>query len=126
MNPFQFLDIVGYSKDDSELTPEFIRKEYQPFIVNRSLSYHADSLIYANEMNQRHFLSEDLQFQFYLNSLRPRKRFAKWAKAEKVDNLEAVKIAFDYSNEKALQIMDLLSDEQIDEIIKDRTGGVEK
>ena len=126
MNPFKFIDIVGYSKDESDLTSELIRQEYQPFIINRSLSYHADSLIYANEMNQRHFLSEDLQFQFYLNSLRPRKRFAKWAKAEKVDNLEAVKIAFNYNNEKALQIIDLLSDEQIDEIVKDRTGGVEK
>ena len=126
MGLFDLINKISHSKDVSDVTDKDIDVDYVPFVVNKTLSYHPDSLIYANEMNQRQHLDKQLQFQFYLNSLRPRKRFAKWVKAEKVDNLEAVKLSFNYSNEKALQIIDLLSDEQINEIIKDRTGGVEK
>ena len=126
MGLFDLINKISHSKDVSDVTANDIDVDYVPFVVNKTLSYHPDSLIYANEMNQRQHLDKQLQFQFYLNSLRPRKRFAKWVKAEKVDNLEAVKLSFNYSNEKALQIIDLLSDEQINEIIKDRTGGVEK
>jgi len=126
MGLFDLINKISHSKDVSDVTANDIAVDYVPFVVNKTLSYHPDSLIYANEMNQRQHLDKQLQFQFYLNSLRPRKRFAKWVKAEKVDNLEAVKLSFNYSNEKALQIIDLLSDEQINEIIKDRTGGVEK
>ena len=126
MGLFDLINKISHSKDVSDVTANDIAVDYVPFVVNKTLSYHPDSLIYANEMNQRQHLDKQLQFQFYLNSLRPRKRFAKWVKAEKVDNLEAVKLSFNYSNEKALQIIDLLSDEQINEIIKDCTGGVEK
>ena len=126
MGLFDLINKISHSKDVSDVTDKDIDVDYVPFVVNKTLSYHPDSLIYANEMNQRQHVDKQLQFQFYLNSLRPRKRFAKWVKAEKVDNLEAVKLSFNYSNEKALQIIDLLSDEQINEIIKDRTGGVEK
>jgi hypothetical protein len=126
MGLFDLINKISHSKDVSDVTDKDIDVDYVPFVVNKTLSYHPDSLIYANEMNQRQHADKQLQFQFYLNSLRPRKRFAKWVKAEKVDNLEAVKLSFNYSNEKALQIIDLLSDEQINEIIKDRTGGVEK
>ena len=128
-SPFDYVNAITFSKKDMMRgtdNDELAEKSYEPFLTNRALSYHIDCVPYANEMNQYPDLDKLLQFDFFINTLRPMKRFAKWVKAEKVDNLEAVKLSFNYSNEKALQIIDLLSDEQINEIIKDRTGGVEK
>lgn len=125
-SPFEIISALGYTKDVSEYPEEIVEDIYNHFLINRTLSYHADCLVYANEMNQRHQSDSWLQFQFYLNSLRPRKRFAKWEKANKVDDLDTVKLAYEYNNRKALQVIDLLSDEQINELKKDRKGGVVK
>ena len=125
-SPFEIMSVIGYTKDVADYPEEIVNEVYNHFIINRSLSYHADCLVYANEMNQRHQSDTWLQFHFYLNSLRPRKRFAKWEKANKVDDLDTVKLAYEYNNKKALQVIDLLSDEQINELKKDRKGGVVK
>ena len=125
-SPFEIISALGYTKDVSEYPEEIVEDIYNHFLINRTLSYHADCLVYANEMNQRHQSDKWLQFHFYLNSLRPRKRFAKWEKANKVDDLDTVKLAYEYNNRKALQVIDLLSDEQINELKKDRKGGVVK
>ena len=99
-------------------------KEYPPFIVNRCLSGHLDCVMFANEMNKYHFLDKDMQYNFYLNILRKKKRFSPWLRKEKVSDLEYVKQYYGYSNEKASQVLKILSDEQI-EFIKQRldTGG---
>ena len=125
-SPFEIISALGYTKDVNEYPEEIVEDIYNHFLINRTLSYHADCLVYANEMNQRHQSDKWLQFHFYLNSLRPRKRFAKWEKANKVDDLDTVKLAYEYNNRKALQVIDLLSDEQINELKKDRKGGVVK
>jgi hypothetical protein len=66
-----------------------------------------------------------MQYQFYLNSLRKRKRFSPWLKKDKIQNLNIVKRYYGYSNEKALQALRLLTNEQLD-FIKQRldTGGI--
>jgi hypothetical protein len=125
-SPFEIISAIGYTKDVNDYPEEVVEDIYNHFLINRTLSYHADCLVYANEMNQRHQSDKWLQFHFYLNSLRPRKRFAKWEKANKVDDLDTVKLAYEYNNRKALQVIDLLSDEQINELKKDRKGGVVK
>ena len=125
-SPFEIVSAIGYSKNRDDYPEDVVEDIYNEFLINRTLSYHADCLVYANEMNRRHQLDKWLQFQFYLNSLRPRKRFAKWEKANKVDDLDTVKLAYEYNNRKALQVIDLLSDEQINELKKDRKGGVVK
>mgnify|MGYP001410008343 FL=1 len=103
-SPFEIMSVIGYTKDVADYPEEIVNEVYNHFIINRSLSYHADCLVYANEMNQRHQSDTWLQFHFYLNSLRPRKRFAKWEKANKVDDLDTVKLAYEYNNKKALQV----------------------
>ena len=125
-SPFEIISAIGYTKDVDDYPEEVVEDIYNHFLINRTLSYHADCLVYANEMNQRHQSDSWLQFHFYLNSLRPRKRFAKWEKANKVDDLDTVKLAYEYNNRKALQVIDLLSDEQINELKKDPKGGVVK
>jgi hypothetical protein len=103
-------------------------KDYIPFLVNRSLSYHMDCVLYANEMNLHSELEKDLQYQYLLNTIRSMKRkFQPWQKSETDKNLECVKIYFGYSNQKAKEALRILTDEQIAEIkIKTDKGGVTK
>jgi hypothetical protein len=69
--------------------------------------------MYANEMNKNHHLDKDMQYSFYINSLRKRKRFSPWIKKDKIEDLESVKSYYGYSNEKAYQALKILSKEQI-------------
>ena len=90
-----------------------LEKEYAPYIINRCLSGHIDCLMYANEMNMHHQLDKDMQYSFYLNSLRKKKRFSPWLRKDKVTDLECVKQYYGYSNEKASQALKILTKEQL-------------
>ena len=103
-------------------------KDYVSFLVNRSLSYHMDCILYANQMNINHSLPQKLQYQYLLNTVRPMKRkFEKWQKTSVVKDLECVKEYFGYSDEKAKEALRILSDEDIT-LIKEKIekGGVKK
>jgi len=103
-------------------------KDYKAFLVNRSLSYHMDCIMYANQMNLNPNLDGKLQYQYLLNTVRPMKRrFEKWQKAASVKNIEYVKEYFGYSNEKAKEALRILTDEQIT-LLKEKLdrGGVTK
>lgn len=103
-------------------------KDYNPYVVNRALSYHIDCILYANQMNMNPSIPGILQYQYFLNSIRPMKRkFQPWQKQEAIKNLECVKEYFGYSNEKAKEALRILTDEQI-ALIKEKIdkGGVTK
>ncbi len=87
--------------------------KYLPYIINRCMSGHLDAIMYANEMNMAQHLDNKLQYDFYLNTLRSRKRFSPWIRKEELKNLDCIKSYYGYSNEKAKQILPLLSEEQI-------------
>jgi len=115
-----WLNSINFNKEDlTEYT-----KDYPPFIINRCLSGHIDCVMYANEMNMYSSLDKDMQYSFYLNSLRKRKRFSPWLRKDKVKDLECVKQYYGYSNEKASQALKILNKEQLN-FIKQRleTGG---
>jgi hypothetical protein len=119
-----WLNSINHTKQNLlEEDPSSISK-YPPYIVNRCLSGHLDCIMYANEMNMNHSLSKDMQYSFYLNSLRKRKRFSPWLQKDKVKDLECIKQYYGYSNDKALQALKILNKQQID-FIKQRldTGG---
>jgi hypothetical protein len=115
MNPFDYVNAINYSKKDIMVTRDD-EKVYVPFMVNRSLSYFSDTVLLANEMNKFHHLDSRLQFSFLINIIRKRKRFSKWVKPELENDLESVKEYYGYSNEKARQILSLLSPSQIKQI----------
>lgn len=119
-----WLNSINFTKDNLLEEDPYLSKEYPPFIVNRCMSGHMDSVLFAQEMNKYHFLDKDLQYNFYLNILRKRKRFSPWVRKDKVTDLDYVKRYYGYSNEKASQVMKILTPEQI-EYIKQRleTGG---
>ena len=115
-----YLNAINFTKenllDTDDLTWE---KKYPPFIINKCLSMHYDSIAAANEMNGYHFLDKKVQFHFLINSIRKKKRFGgKWLSQAKLKNLEYVKEYYGYSNEKAKQALNILKDEQI-EFIKE-------
>ena len=94
-------------------------KNYPPFIINKCMSQHMDTVMYANEMNQYPNLDKKLQYDFFINTVRSRKRFSPWGKKEKVKDIELVKEFYGYSTEKAMQALRILTDNQL-EIIKDK------
>ena len=103
-------------------------KDYVPFVVNRALSFHQDCILYVNELNMHNQLDKDLQYSFYLNTIRPMKRkFQPWQKAEVLKDIQCVKEFFGYNNQKAKDALSILSDEQIADIkIRIDKGGVKK
>ena len=113
-----YLNAVNHTKvplldtdDDS------IEKGYVPFVMNRCLSYFPDTIFYVNEMNSRPDTPKKMQFDFYLNSLRKRKRFSKWLKRENPDDLQAVMDYFEYSEAKAREALNVLPKETVSEIV---------
>jgi len=123
-NPFDYVNAILQNKKQL-IVDDITEKGYIPFMVNRSLSYHKDCIIYANEMNQRHHLEKRLQNDFLLNTVRSQKRpFAKWVKSEKSEDIECVKLVYGLSDSKAREALRLLSDEQIQQLKeKTNTGG---
>lgn len=92
-------------------------KDYNGYIINRALSFHYDCVLQANEMNRFPSLPGTLQYQYLLNTVRGYKRpFRPWQKRETIDNLEAVKEYFNYSNEKAKEVVVLLNDADMEDI----------
>jgi hypothetical protein len=89
------------------------KKDYAPYIINRCLSGTIDTLMYSNEMNKNHSLDRKLQYDFFINSVRTRKRYSPWIKQEKIKDIEVVKSYYGYSNEKAKQALRILTKEQL-------------
>lgn len=98
---------------------------YDPYIVNKALSYFSDTVLYADEMNRFYDVPKQAQYGYLLNSVRPKKRFSKWAKKEKEDlDFSAVQIYFQYNNKKTEEALKILTPEQINMIKKElETGG---
>ena len=123
MNPFEIIKSISSTKKDV-LENE---KDYNAFMVNRGLSYFPDTVLYANEMNQYHHLDNRLQFDFLINIVRKRNRFSKWNKSIESENINAIKRYYGYSNEKARDVLPLLSNENLN-IIKGKIfhGGTQR
>ena len=79
MNPFEYLNAINNTKKDI-MIDDLAEKQYNSFMINRGLSYFQDTALIANEMNVNHHVDNRLQFQFFINIIRPRKRFSKWFK----------------------------------------------
>jgi|TARA_B100000073_G_scaffold62116_1_gene46018 hypothetical protein len=115
MSPFDYLNAINYTKKDI-MVDDIAEKQYNPFMVNRGLSYFQDTVLMANEMNQYAHMDNRLQFDFLINIVRKRKRFSKWNKPEVATDLDVIKEYYGYSNEKARMVHNLLTDNQITEL----------
>lgn len=117
-NPFDYVKSVSYEKEDIMLD-EQDEKSYSPYLTNRALSYHEDSIYFTNEMNTRFDTENRLQYLFFLNILRKRKRFSSWEKPEENEQVDIVSKYYDVSTSKAKEYFSLLTSEQI-EVLNER------
>lgn len=115
----EFLKAINTSKTNpirEAYDPSEAEKEYKPFIINRFMSYHIDTILFANDMNMFSNLDPQMQFEYYLHAVRNRKRFAKWMKPEKVEDIELIKEYFRYNSIRAREVLPLLSEKDLDYI----------
>ena len=108
-----WLNSINQTKKNLIDEDPLLEKEYSPYIINRIYSGHLDAIMFSNEMNQYHFLPKKMQYDFYLNTLRTKKRFSPWLRKDEIKDLDLVKRYYDYSNEKAKQALRILSKEQL-------------
>jgi len=113
-----YLYSINQSKQNILDNDKEAESAYPPFIVNRCLSSFVDSILYANEMNKNCHLDKKLQYDFFINSLKPRKRFSPWIKKQTLEHLELVKEYYGYSHNKSLEALRILTTEQLDHIKK--------
>lgn len=120
-NPFDYITAISYTKEDIVSENE---SKYPAFLVNRGLSYFPDTIEYANEMNMRPHLDKKLQFDYLINIIRKKRRFAKWHKAVEDDSIDAVKQYFNFSTKKAIEAIGVLTENEL-HLIKEKlkTGG---
>lgn len=113
-SPFDYLNAINITKEDIiGESPSDEEKDYTPFMVNRGLSYFPDTVLFANEMNRYHQLDNKMQFDFLRTVVRKRKRFSKWNKKENDSRVEVIKKVYGYSEEKAVSVSDLFTEEDI-------------
>jgi hypothetical protein len=122
MSPFDYLNSINYTKEDI-MIDDISEKKYSAFMVNRGLSFFYDTVVIANEMNQKPYMDNKLQYDFLRSIVRKKKRFSSWAKAEKIDRVDDVMEYYGYSREKALQVLPLLKGDQLDYIRKKISKG---
>ena len=118
MNPFDFVNAVTYTKKDI-MVDKVADKGYSAFLTNKSLSYHQDCIMYVNEMNSNSHLDSTLQFHYFLNTLRKRKRFSKWSKPRVLEDMKVIQSYYDCSISKAEEYSKILTAKEI-KIMKER------
>ena len=108
-----WLNSINHTKKNLIDEDPSIEKEYPSYIINRCFSGHLDAVLFANEMNKYNFLPKKMQYDFFINILRTKKRFSPWIRKDKIKDLDCVKRYYGYSNEKALQVLKILTKQQL-------------
>ena len=115
-----YLNSINFTKKDLMKSDDkdWVKK-YPAFIINKILSGFQDTVMLVNEVNRNHFLDKDMQYSFLLNSIRSKKRFSPFLRANKLKDIECVKEYYGYSNDKAKSALDILTRDQI-KMIKEK------
>lgn len=124
MSPFDYLNDIMLGKKN--ISDDTFQKDYVPFLINRGLSYQSDCILFANEMNIRPQVDKNQQYLFLLNTVRAKKRsFAKWGKPVSNSTVNLIKSYFGYSDARALEVIDLITDDDIEQLKQlTNAGGV--
>jgi hypothetical protein len=126
MKLFDYVSSINFTKKDI-MIDDVTEAVYNPFVINRSLSYFEDTVMLANEMNINHHIDSRLQYDFLINTIRKCKRFSKWAKPDNIETITAIMEYYKYSEEKAKAVLSLLGDDEIIRIKETVSkGGIRK
>ena len=125
----EILPDINHGHKNLIRTGDMDESEYsgKSFIINRALSMNVDTVLYANEMNGKYQLDSLLQYDYYINSLRQKKRWSKWAKAVgPSSNLELLKKYYGYNEQRAREVLDLLTESEFEQLnLKFSKGGTD-
>lgn len=120
-SPFAFLNAISESK--KKILKASNEEEYQPYLINKGLSMHIDTLFDAQTMNLFPHLDNKLQFDYLLNTVKARKRYAKsWPKPLKDDDIELIRDFFQVNSNEAISIKSILTKNQIAQLREQVTG----
>lgn len=106
-NPFDYVKSINWK------TYEYDLVGYVPFLTNRCFAMHMDTIMFAEEMNQRSSMNPAYQYDFYYYAVRKGKRFGFPPKVEQYEDLEVVMRYFQYSRQKATEVIRLLTEDDI-------------
>jgi hypothetical protein len=121
-SPFTFVDDLTEHKKN--LFNDETERQYQPFLINRALSFNPDCMFYVAEMNKYSDVPKKAQHDFYLNTLDKKRRYGRWVKKDSFsDDVELVKEVFGYSTRRSIAALELLTEEQLAQLRKSRDKG---
>ena len=100
-------------------------RTYSPIGVNIGLSQHIDCILYVNEMNKNwQAVTPRMHYDYFFHSIRKTfRKYAKWAKKHKDEDVEMIKEYYQINKGKAEEYLSILSKEQIEIIRKDMERG---
>ena len=116
---FPFVLVINFSKGIIfSFCFIFLNKLYKEIDFEKEKINTRDLILtyYLNRLNINSTVSFNLNS---INTIRPRKRYNKWLKADKIEDLEVVKQYYNYNTEKAQQALRILTPENI-HTIKER------
>jgi hypothetical protein len=119
---FDYINSINFSKKNI-MEEDGSEKEYIPYIVNKTLSYFSDTIMHSNELNIRPLIPKKYQYEYYLKTVRPRKRFSKWLKKTDQPDIEIIKKYYNISSKKALEYLSILTKQQIKQLKKEMNEG---
>lgn len=114
----EFLNSINQTKENLINKDYKVEKDYVPFVINKCLSYFPDTVFYTNRMNQSPGIDKKLQYDYYLHSISKRKRFSKWIKPEKNEDVEIIKQVYGYSDTRAREVVDLIPIDKIRHLVQ--------
>lgn len=113
-SPFDFINSITLSKEDLIKNGTAEEKEYDPYMVNKGLSYFLDTVMHANEMNKLYHLPKYMQYRYLLGAVTKRKRYSKWLKKEeRSEDFVLIQKHYQLNDERTLEYMKILTPEQI-------------
>ncbi len=122
----EYLNTINFSKQNLMLDDPGWENNYPSYVINKCMSHHMDTIMFANEMNRYPNLDKRLQYDFFINTVRPKRRFSPWGKKQTVKDIDLVKQYYGYSNEKAKQALRILTPKQLDYIREKLNKGGKK
>jgi len=118
MNPFDYVNSINSSSKENLMVDEVAEKAYNPWLINKALSYFKDTVLYANEINMHSHLSNRMQYDYYLNTIKPGKRFSKWAKSTENEDIDLICELFNYNRKKAKTALKLIDKKELERFRK--------
>jgi hypothetical protein len=121
LNPWDIVNSITTTKKHILENP----KDYSPYFVNKALSYNYDCVFHANVMNINRWASNNMQYDYLINTIRAKKRpHLKWYKDKyNKENLDVIIVHYKVSMVRAKEILDLLSEDQLMDIKKQQEKG---